>query len=79
MNVQIIEKNGKPGWAVIPFLDYKKIQEALEDAEDIKEIEENLKAIQEGKEITMLLQSYCRHIFLAQPFLFNYSKGLCRS
>ena len=53
MNVQIIEKNGKPEWAVIPFSDYKKLQEALEDAEDIKEIEENIKAIQEGKEITV--------------------------
>lgn len=53
MNVQIIEKNGKPEWAVIPFSDYKKLQEALEDAEDIKEIEDNLKALQEGKEITV--------------------------
>jgi len=53
MNVQIIEKNGKPEWAVIPFSEYEKIQEALEDAEDIKDIEENLKAIQEGKEITV--------------------------
>ena len=53
MNVQIIEKNGKPEWAVIPFSDYKRLQEALEDAEDIKEIEENLKAIKEGKELTV--------------------------
>ena len=53
MSVQIIEKNGKPEWAVIPFSEYKKLQEALEDAEDIKEIETNLKAIQEGKEITV--------------------------
>jgi len=53
MNVQIIEKNGKPEWAVIPFQEYKKIQEALEDAEDIKEIEENLKAISDGNEITV--------------------------
>jgi DNA-binding XRE family transcriptional regulator len=51
MIVQIIEKYGKPEWAVIPFSEYEKIQEALEDAEDIKDIEENLKAIQEGKEI----------------------------
>jgi len=50
MNVQIIEKNGKPEWAVIPFSEYTKLQEALEDAEDIKDIEENLKSIQEGKE-----------------------------
>ena len=53
MNVQIIAKNGKPEWTVIPFQDYKKIQEALEDAEDIKEIEEHLKAISEGNEITV--------------------------
>jgi len=53
MNVQIIEKNGKPEWAVIPFSEYKKLQEALEDAEDIKDIEENLKAIQEGKEMAV--------------------------
>ena len=53
MIVQIIEKNGKPEWAVIPFSEYEKIQEALEDAEDIKDIEENLKAIQESKEITV--------------------------
>ena len=53
MNVQIIEKNGKPEWAVIPFSEYKKLQEALEEADDIKDIEDNLKAIQEGKEITV--------------------------
>ena len=53
MNIQIIEKNGKPEWAVIPFKEYEKIQAALEDAEDIKDIEENLKAIQEGKETTI--------------------------
>lgn len=53
MNVQIIEKNGKPEWAVIPFSEYKKILEALEDAEDIKDIEENLKAVQEKKELTV--------------------------
>ena len=53
MSVQIIEKNGKPEWAVIPFQDYKRLQEALEDAEDIKEIEENIKAISDGNEITV--------------------------
>ena len=53
MNIQIIEKNGKPEWAIIPFEEFEKIQAALEDAEDIKDIEENLKAIQEGKEKTI--------------------------
>lgn len=53
MNIQIIEKNGKPEWAVIPYNEYQKLQEALDDAEDIKDIENNLKSIQEGAEITV--------------------------
>jgi len=53
MNIQIIEKNGKPEWAVIPFSEYKKLQEVLEDFQDTKDIEENLKAAQEGREITV--------------------------
>lgn len=50
-------KNGKPEWAVIPFREYKKLQEALEDVEDIKEIETNLKAIAKelGIEIEILI------------------------
>ena len=51
MNAQIIEKNGKPEWVVIPYGEFIKIQEILEDAEDIKDIEENLKAIEENREI----------------------------
>ena len=53
MNFQIIEKDGKPEWAVIPYKEFEKIQALLEDAEDIKDIEENLKAIQEGIEKTI--------------------------
>lgn len=53
MSVQIIEKNGKPEWAIIPFKEYLKLQEALEDAEDIRDIERSLKDIQEGKETTI--------------------------
>jgi DNA-binding XRE family transcriptional regulator len=53
MNAQIIEKNGKPEWAVIPYGEFIKIQKILEDAEDIKDIEENLKAIEENREIVV--------------------------
>jgi predicted transcriptional regulator len=53
MSVQIIEKNGKPEWAVIPFKEYQKLQEALEDAEDIRDIESSIKALQDGREITI--------------------------
>jgi len=51
MNVQIIEKNGKPEWAVIPYSEYVKLQEAFDDAEDINDIERHIKAVQEGEEI----------------------------
>ncbi|MCF7827149.1 MAG: helix-turn-helix transcriptional regulator [Candidatus Marinimicrobia bacterium] len=39
MNAQIIERNGKPEWAVIPYEEFLKFQELIEDAEDIKDIE----------------------------------------
>jgi len=53
MNVQIIEKNGKPEWAIIPYKEFQKIIDSLEDAEDIADIKENLKAISEKKEPTI--------------------------
>ena len=53
MSVQIIEKNGKPEWAIIPFKEYQKLQNALEDAEDIRDIERSVKAIQDGEEVTI--------------------------
>lgn len=35
MSAQILEKNGKPEFAVIPIEEYKKLLELAEDAEDI--------------------------------------------
>ncbi len=53
MNVQIIEKNGRPEWAIIPYKEFEVIQKAIEDAEDIRDIEENLRGIQKNKEIVI--------------------------
>jgi DNA-binding XRE family transcriptional regulator len=53
MKAQIIEKNGKPEWAVIPFSEYQRLYEALEDAEDVRDIEKYLSATKEGTEITV--------------------------
>ena len=53
MRAQIIEKDGKPEWAVIPFSEYQRLYEALEDAEDVRDIENHLSAIREGTEITV--------------------------
>ncbi len=50
MNVQIIEKNGKPEWAVIPYKEYIKIQELMDDIEDRKDIEKYVQAIESGED-----------------------------
>ncbi|MDQ6971643.1 MAG: hypothetical protein Q9M30_03255 [Mariprofundaceae bacterium] len=36
MNVQILEKNGKPEYAVLPIEEYRKLLEMAEDAADIQ-------------------------------------------
>ncbi len=40
MKVQIIEKNGKPEWAVIPYMEYRRLSEAAEMAEDVRNFDE---------------------------------------
>ncbi len=50
MSIQIIEKNGKPEWAVIPYDEYIKIQEVIEDIEDKKDIEEYFELLKSGEE-----------------------------
>jgi len=50
MNVQIIEKNSRLKWAVIPYKEFEVIWEAIEDVEDIRDIEKNLRRIQQNKE-----------------------------
>ena len=49
-NIQIIEKDGKPEWAVIPFKDYVKIKDSLEDIDDIRTIERHMKDLENGKD-----------------------------
>ncbi|MDQ6958457.1 MAG: helix-turn-helix transcriptional regulator [Mariprofundaceae bacterium] len=53
MNVQIIEKGGKPEWAVLPFAEYKKVMEALEDARDASDIKTFAHALESGEEETL--------------------------
>ena len=50
MSIQVIEKNGKPEWAVIPYDEYIKIQELFEDIEDKKDIEEYFELLKSGEE-----------------------------
>lgn len=50
MNIQVIKKNGKPEWAVIPYNEYMKIQELIEDIEDKRDIEEYFNLLKRGEE-----------------------------
>lgn len=40
MSVQIIEKDGKPEYAVLPYKEYERLLELAEDAEDVRAFDE---------------------------------------
>ena len=50
-DIQIINKNGQPEWAVIPYEQYQKLVDDSEMLMDIKAYDEAKKAIIEGEEI----------------------------
>jgi len=37
LNVQIIEKNSKPEWAVVPYEEYQRLVEEAEMLQDIRD------------------------------------------
>ena len=47
MKVQMIEKNGQPEWAVIPYQEFEKLLELKEEFEDIQEFDTALAIPQE--------------------------------
>ena len=51
MNLQVIQKNGQPEWAVLPYDLYLKLVEAAEMLEDIRDYDSARKAIDEGEEL----------------------------
>ena len=50
MNVQIIEKDGQPEWAVIPYREYQLLVDALEEKTDAAAIAEALRRLEAGAE-----------------------------
>jgi DNA-binding XRE family transcriptional regulator len=48
--IQIIERNGKPEWAVLPYEEYLKLIEQAELLEDIRDFDEIDAAIKRGEE-----------------------------
>jgi DNA-binding XRE family transcriptional regulator len=51
MNVQVIEKDGRPEWAVIQYADYQRLVEAAEMLQDVQDYDEAKKAIENGEEL----------------------------
>lgn len=53
MKAQIIEKNGKPEYAVIPYSDYLRILELLENRADALAVAEFQEAYEAGREFVV--------------------------
>ena len=50
MSVQIIEKNGQPEWAVVPYEEYQRLVEAAEMLQDIWDYDTVKAALVKGDE-----------------------------
>lgn len=51
MSVQVIEKDGKPEWAVIPYEEYQRLLEEAEMLQDIQAYDEAKLSVAEGEEL----------------------------
>lgn len=51
MNVQIIEKDGNPEWAVVPYKTYEQLVEDAEMLQDVRDYDAAMQAIAEGEEL----------------------------
>jgi len=51
MNLQIIEREGKPEWAVIPYATYLRLTEDAEMLQDIRDYDVAKNAIENGEEL----------------------------
>lgn len=49
MNVQVIEKGGKPEWAVIPYEDYQRLLEDAEMLQDVRAYDEARQSLAAGE------------------------------
>jgi len=50
MNVQVIERNGAPEWAVMPYAEYEKLLSMLEDVQDASDVARVKAALERGDE-----------------------------
>jgi DNA-binding XRE family transcriptional regulator len=53
MNVQVIEREGKPEWAILPYEEFLQLMEQAEMLQDISDYDQILKAVETGEEETV--------------------------
>jgi DNA-binding XRE family transcriptional regulator len=51
MKVQLILRDGKPEWAVLPYQQYQRLIEEIEMLEDIRDYDAAKQALEEGEEL----------------------------
>jgi DNA-binding XRE family transcriptional regulator len=51
MSVQIIEKNGRPEWAVVPYQQYQRLLAEAEMLQDVRDYDEAKLAMANGEEL----------------------------
>lgn len=49
-NIQLIERDGKPEWAVVPYQEYLRLVEQAEMLEDIRDYDAAKAALEKGEE-----------------------------
>jgi DNA-binding XRE family transcriptional regulator len=53
MSIQIIERDGNPEWAVIPYKDYLRLVAEAEMLQDVRDYDTILEAVDQGEEETI--------------------------
>jgi DNA-binding XRE family transcriptional regulator len=77
MKAQIIEKNGKPEYAVIPYADYLRLLEAFEDKTDAAVVAEFHEAYRAGREFLVPAEILRRELVGESPIrLWRDHRGL---
>lgn len=77
MKAQIIEKNGKPEYAVIPYADYLRLLEAAEDKADAAVLAEFHEAYRAGREFLVPAEILRRELAGELPIrLWREHRGL---
>jgi DNA-binding XRE family transcriptional regulator len=53
MNIQVIEREGKPEWAILPYEEFLQLMEQAEMLQDISDYDQIVKAVETGEEETV--------------------------